>query len=117
MRTLLIPLIFVLATPAVAQPLRDQTLAQDAQRAADARAARTRDIATTNDLSAKEAGARTDQALSNIAAATARTPLPTVPSNPGAPPPKIDASQMAQMPDAELAASNARARAAAANRR
>lgn len=117
MRALIIPLLAALATPAVAQPLRDLTLAQDAQRTAEARAARTRDIAVTNDLATREAGDRTDRALSNIAAARVSPPVPTVAFNPGAPPPKIDPSQMVQIPDAALAASNARVRAAAGNRR
>jgi hypothetical protein len=114
---LLVPLVLIRATPAAAQPFRDLTLSQDAQRAAEARAARSRDISTGNDQTVRDAGAQTDKALSNIAAARVNPAVPTIPFNPAAPPPKIDASQMAEIPDATLAASNARARAAADNRR
>ena len=122
MRTLVILLAPALligsaGAPAAAQPFRDLTYAQDAQHAAEARAARNRDISMSNDLAVKEAGDRTDKALSNIAASRVIPPVPTIPSNPAAPPPRIDPSQLAEIPDAELAASNARAKAAADNRR
>ena len=42
----LILLVLSAGAPAVAQPFRDLTYAQDAQRSADAQAARDRDIAT-----------------------------------------------------------------------
>jgi hypothetical protein len=121
MRTLILLLIPALlvagsAAPAAAQVYRDLAISQDALRAAEARAARNRDIATGNELSVMQAGAQTDRALNNIAASRIAAPLPTVPSNPAAPPPKIDPAQLAEIPDATLAASNARAVAAAANR-
>ncbi|HLZ73394.1 hypothetical protein [Phenylobacterium sp.] len=114
MRSLLILLAFSAAAPAAAQPFRDLTYAQDAGRAAEARAARDRDIALTNQLAVMQAAQRTQQALGDIAAARIAPPAPR---DPDAPPPKLDPSQLAEIPDAVLAASNARARAAADNRR
>ena len=117
MRTRLVILLGLAgATPAVAQPFHDLLLAQDGQRAAEARAARDRDIALTNQLAVLEANARTQQALSDIAASRIVPPVVNLPLDPGAPP-KIDLSQFVEIPDATLAASNARARAAADNRR
>ena len=101
---------------AAAQPYRDLTYAQDAQRNAEARAARDRDIALTNELAVMQATAQTERALANVAAATARAPVTPLALDPHAPPPMIDISQLAEIPDATLAASNARARAAADNR-
>jgi hypothetical protein len=126
MRTLIILLILGSASSAAAQtprdpPRRDPTLreltyAQDAQRNADARAARNRDIALANQLSVNQATVQTDRVIANVAAATARPPVTPLALDPRAPPPMIDVSQLAQIPDAMLAASNARARAAADNR-
>jgi hypothetical protein len=122
MRALIILPVLLFAAPVVAQPSRDLVygdliLAQDAQRAAEAQALRNRDIALTNELAVTQARAGTDQALSDIAAASVRPTVPTVAFNPAAPPPKIDPSQLAEIPDSVLAASNARIRAAADNRR
>jgi hypothetical protein len=118
MRTSLIFLLLLSgATPTLAQPFRDLTIAQDGQRAAEARAARDRDIALTNQLAVMEAAARTQQALSDIAGGRISPPVLNAPLDPNAPPPKLDLSQLVEIPDATLAASNARARAAAANRR
>jgi hypothetical protein len=116
MRTLIVLLALGSATAASAQPLRDLTYAQDAQRNAEARAARERDIAQTNQLSVMQAVAQTDRVLANVAAATARPPVTPLALDPHAPPLMIDVSQLAEIPDATLAASNARARAAADNR-
>lgn len=116
MRTLIVLLVLGAATAASAQPFRDLTFAQDAQHNADARAARGRDISQTNELSVIQAGVQTDRVLANVAAATARAPVTPLALDPHAPPPMIDVSQLAQIPDATLAASNARARAAADNR-
>ncbi len=117
MRSLVILLVLSVAAPAAAQPLRDLTYAQDAQRAAEAQAARDRDIALTNQLAVMQATARTQETLADIAAARIAPPVLSAPSDPSAPPPRIDPSQLADIPDAILAASNARARAAADNRR
>jgi hypothetical protein len=118
MRTSL-AILFLLASsaPAAAQPFHDLTIAQDTQRAAEARAARERDIALTNQLSVTQATARTQQTLSDIASGRIASPVVSAPIDPKAPAPKIDASQLVEIPDATLAASNARARAAADNRR
>lgn len=115
MRSLAVLLVLASAAPAAAQPWRDLTLAQDTQRAFEARAARDRDIALTNELAVMQAQARTQQTLSDIAAARIAPLAP--PRDPRAPLPKLDLSQLAEIPDAVLAASNARARAAADNRR
>jgi hypothetical protein len=126
MRTLITLLILGSATSAAAQTvldpprrdptIRDLTYAQDAQRNADARAARNRDIAQSNELSVNQATAQTDRVIANVTAATARPPATPLALDPHAPPPMIDVGQLAQIPDATLAASNARARAAADNR-
>jgi hypothetical protein len=105
------------AVPAAAQAYRGLALSQDASRIADQQAARSRDIAITNDLSTLQARVQTDQGLSDLAALRAPPALPTVALPAGAPPPMIDTSKLASIPDAELAASNARIRAAADNRR
>lgn len=106
-----------LAAPATAQPFRNLELARDAQAQAEAVAARNRDIGVTNELSNLQARLQTDQTLSNLQAQRVSPPAPAVIYNPGAPPPKIDLSQMASIPDSALAQSNARIRAAADNRR
>ena len=110
-------LAFAAATPALAQDYQALVRAQDAQRLADEQAARQRDITLTNELSRLEAQAQTNQALSDIAALRARPAVPTVPLDPKAPPPVIDVSKLASIPDAILADSNAKVKAAAANRR
>jgi hypothetical protein len=117
MRGLVILLMLAAAGPAAAQPYLGLQLSRDAQAAADAQAARSRDIAVTNELSALQAHAQTDQALANLQAARISPTVPTVPFNPKAPPPVIDPRQIASIPDAALAASNARIRAAADNRK
>ena len=105
------------AAPVAAQDYRGIAVAQEAQRIADAQAARSRDIVTTNELSTLSAQVQTNQALSDIAALRLRPTIPTVPFNPHAPTARIDVSKFASIPDATLAASNARVRAAAENRR
>jgi hypothetical protein len=120
MRASVLPLTLVLAAglaaSAAAQPFRGLERARDAQAQAEAVAARNRDIALTNELSNLQARLQTDQALSNLQAQRVGPPVPLVIYNPGAPPPKIDLSQMASIPDDALAQSNARIRAAADNR-
>jgi hypothetical protein len=112
----LIPTLMLLATPAAAQPYAAFHRQIDAQHVADAQAARGRDIAQTNDLSVLQDRVQTDEVLSRLAAARGASAVPTVPFNPKAPPPRIEMSQLAQIPDATLAASNARAVAASQNR-
>lgn len=118
MRTVIAALAGVmLATPAWSQPYRAFSQSQDAERIAADAAARQRDIALTNEITALQARAQSEQALSDIAALRARPVLPAVALDPTAPPPKIDLSRLASIPDAALADSNAKVRAAADNRR
>jgi len=105
------------AAPAAAQPYTALQDARDADRMAAEQAARQRDIAITNELSRLQHQVQTTQNLSDLAAMRAQPVIPTVPFNPKAPPPKLDAGQFAQIPDAALADSDAKVRAAAANRR
>ncbi|WP_309604869.1 hypothetical protein [Phenylobacterium sp.] len=118
MRTLLLLAAVMTAATAGAQDYRALAQARDADAFAAALAARTRDVALTNELFALEFRLRTEQALVDLARAGARPalglgPLPA----PGAPLPMIDTAALATIPDATLAQSNARVRAAAANRR
>ena len=113
--------ILILAAPAAAQPYRAISDARDAQAAAGAQAARSRDIAITNELAMLQARLQSDQALSNLQAQ--RGPmlappvaLPPAAWQPHAVPPVIEAGALISIPDAALAQSNARIRAAAANR-
>jgi len=105
------------AAPAAAQPYRALQDGRDADRFAAEQAARQRELAITNELSRLQAQAQTTQNLSDLAATRASPVVPTVPFNPKAPPPKLDPGQFAQIPDAALADSNAKVRAAADNRR
>jgi hypothetical protein len=116
---LLVAVLFVAltaATAAAAQPFTALTFAHDGQRAAEVTALRNRDVTLTNDLAVLHAQVQTDQTLSNIAAARINPGAPTIVLGPYTPPPVIDASQLAEIPDATLAASNARIRAASENR-
>ncbi len=115
------PLILVAAlsaaAPAAAQVNAERLYALQAEQAAAAEAARQRDIAITNELSRLQAQAQTTQTLADLAAMRAAPAVSSVPFNPKAPPPKLDPGQFAQIPDAALADSDARVRAAAQNRR
>ena len=114
MRALAILLSLAMAGPAVAQPYL-LVQAREAQAAADADAARYREITLTNQIAVLEAHLQTDQALSNLQAARAPALPPAAPGA-NAPPPILDARQLTSIPDDLLAQSNARIRAAAANR-
>jgi hypothetical protein len=107
----------VTAGPVAAQPYLGLQQSRDAQAMADAQAARSRDIAVTNELSALQARNQSDQALRNLQTARIVPVVPTVPYTPKAAPAVIDPAKLASIPDAALAESNARVRAAAANRR
>ena len=117
MRTLIVFMALAMAVPAYAQGYQGLALSNEASRIAGEQAARSRDIAITNDLSTLQARVQTDQSLNDIAALRAGSTAPTVVLPPGAAPPKIDTSKFVSIPDAELAASNARVVAAANNRR
>ena len=116
-RAAIVVLALAAAAPAAAQDYLPLTWAQDAERNAAAAAARQRDVQLTNDLSRLQAQAQTNQALADIAALQARPVVPSVPASPNAPPPVIDVSKLASIPDAALADSDAKVRAAARNRR
>jgi hypothetical protein len=85
----------MLTTPALAQDYLALTNAHDAERVAAEAAARQRDIALTNEVSAMQARAQTEQALNDIAVLRARPTLPHVILDPKAPPPNIDLSRLA----------------------
>lgn len=119
MRALIVVLGMACATPAAAQDLYALTLQRDAQLQAQADLARQQNIEINNRLSTLEAQQQTNQALSDIAALRQRPALPTI-HDPNAAPPRAAAvpdGAYASIPDAVLADSNARVRAAAANRR
>ena len=88
-------------------------------RAADLRAqqdlADRRAVIMQNQLNSLEAQVRTQQAMDDLRAQSVTPSIP--PPVAGAPPPHIDAGGLAEIPDAALAASNARVKAAAENRR
>ena len=117
MRALLILAVLSLAGSAAAQPDFGLLQARESQLAAEAEAARLRDIELTNRLSVLDAQLRTEQALRDLQAMSQRPAPLAAYGVPGAPPPMIDTSALASIPDAALAASNARVRAAASNRR
>ena len=118
-RALLLLAVAVLtAAPAAAQDYRALDQARDADAFAAEMAARARDVALTNERFALDARIRTEQALGELARAAARPALAPTPIAPlGAPLPMIDTGRLADIPDAALAQSNARVRAASANRR
>lgn len=117
LRAAIVTLALASAGSAAAQDYLGLQLARDAERTAAEAALRQRDIQITNDLSRLQSQVQTSQAMSDIAALQARPVVPTTPFNPNAPPPRIDTSRLAQIPDAALADSDAKVRAAAANRR
>ena len=116
MRAIVLILGLACAAPAAAQDYLGLTLQNDAARAAEAEQARQRDVALSNQLSALEARMQTEQALRDIAALRQRPVLPA-PADPAFPSPTFEANAFASIPDSALAASNARVRAAAQNRR
>ena len=117
MRAVIVLLALGVASPAVGQDFRGFAQAREAQLFAEAQAARNRDIALANELAALEARLQTEQALSNLQAARATPPVPLILPNPRVSGSPVDTRPFASIPDATLAASNARVRAAADNRR
>ena len=111
---LLLAVAVLIAAPAAAQDYRALDQARDADAFAAEMAARARGVALTNEHFALDARIRAEQALGDLARAAAR---PTLVPAPEAPLPTIDTTRLATIPDAALAQSNARVRAAAANRR
>jgi hypothetical protein len=121
MRIALALLAFAMAGPATAQPYLVQPYlgvqARDLQTQADLQALRYRDVQMTNELAAMQARAQADQALSNLQAGRAPILSPAPRGSGPARPTVIDTSKLVSIPDSILAQSNARVRAAAANRR
>src|SRR5258707_351295 len=79
MRTLAVVIVFAAtaaAGPSLAQDYLGLALARDAERIAADAAARQRDIALTNELSALQARVQSEQTLSDIAASRMRPALP-----------------------------------------
>ena len=117
MRALIVLLALACATPAAAQsPL---TIQREAELQSQIDMNRQNNINLHNRLSTFEAQQQTNQALDDIAAMRQRPSLPTI-YDPNSPPPlraAVPPGAYASMPDSVLAASNARVRAAAANRR
>ena len=113
---LVLSLALALPAPALAQDFN--TIFLENQMRAEQDMARQRGVALHNELMALDARVRTEQAIRD-AQAQARTPRLQVPAErqppPAATPPV--AGQVASIPDAALAASNARVRDAAAGRR
>lgn len=108
-----------IAAPAFGEPIPAgsalaYTQHRDAELAAEAQAARNREIALHNELMSLEARLQADRAVANLAALGAG-PAPVIVFDPKHPPKPIDPKQWAQIPDATLAASNARAIAASQN--
>lgn len=105
------------AGPAAGQSLQQQMDIN--QRAAELRAeqnlANQRAVILENRLNNLESQQRTQQAIEDLQAQSQTPVLPAPP--PGAPPPQIDTSRMATIPDSTLQESNARVREAAGDRR
>jgi hypothetical protein len=119
MRTLILVIALACAAPAAAQDTYALTLQRDAELQAQADLARQREVELNNRLSTLEARQQTDQAMRDIQALRQRPTPPTI-YDPDVPPPPraaVPAGAFASIPDDVLAASNARVRAAAANRR
>ena len=115
MRALVLLLVLCAASPAVAQDYRAVMEGREAQLTADAEAARRREVELSNRLTVLEFQMSTEQAMRDLQAMIQRPAMSPPPPN--APPPIIDTSRLASIPDAALADSNARVRAAAANRK
>jgi hypothetical protein len=115
------------AAPAAAQNLSGRANALQAQTAADIARLneltalqdlqRQRDVAQQNQLSTLDAQLRTQQGLADIRAQSYTPTIPLSAYAPGVAAPNFDASKLVSIPDAALAASNQRVKAAAANRR
>jgi len=118
MRVLIVTAALAAAAPAWAQsptPYTDQLRLGEIQAQQDL--ARNRAIAQENELMALDARLRTEQALRDIQVQRSLPPLPTLPDDPKRPPPVLDTSGVATIPDDRLEASNQRVREASETRR
>jgi hypothetical protein len=115
---IVLSLAMALPAPAIAQDFN--TIFLENQMRAEQDMARQRGVALQNELMALDARIRTEQTIRDVQAQgrTVRLPTPQErqPPPPSRPPP-FDAGQVASIPDQALAASNARVREAAGNRR
>jgi len=113
-------LALALAAPAPALAQDFNNILLENQMRAEQDMARQRGVALQNEFMALDARVRTEQTIRDVQA-QARTPrLPLPPERQPPPPttaPPFDAGQIASIPDAALAASNARVREASENRR
>ena len=110
MRPLMLLIAVAFAAPAAAQVYPGAMV-----NGVDPEAARRRDIEITNQLSVMDAQIRSEQTMRDLQATSQRPVLPN--PDPDVPPVVIDTSKLTSIPDKDLADSNARVRAAAANRR
>jgi hypothetical protein len=116
MRSLPLVLFLAVAGPAAGQDGVTFSLHRQAETEAQAEMARQREVALYNQMQVLESQAQTQGALRDIDALRYRPPSLPVIVDPKAPR-VIDARALASIPDDRLAASNARVRAAAQNRR
>jgi len=111
------------ATPAFGQVLLTPSLnaggwlPQEAELRQQQEAARQQLIQQQNQIMTLDAQLRTQQALSEVRAQVQTPVLPLPDVTPGHPPPQIDTSQLATIPDAALADSNRKVLDAASGRR
>jgi hypothetical protein len=121
MRALALIAALAVAAPAAAQDLNTLNQAQLDDLRMQQQMLQQRSIALSNELMAAEARLRADQAILGLQlqrALPARVPeLPYPVYVPAAAPAKFDASKLPSIPDAALAASNERVRAASENKR
>jgi hypothetical protein len=117
MRIPLVLLALGLATPAFAQVIPAPITPQDSGALVQQEITRQQLIQQQNQLMALEAQLRAQQAQQDIQALKVNPRLPPPDVSKGAPLPRIDASQLASIPDAALADSNQKVLDAANNRR
>jgi len=109
-----VAVLIALFLPAAAQAQNGYLTQRDFTLDAQAAQARQRDVIIQNELMSLDARLRTEQEL-RIGAPVSTGPIHILPMPISAPPPVI--GPFAAIPDARLAASNERVRAAARNRR
>ena len=113
----LIACLVLTASPAAAQDLNGVTALQIDDLRMQQQLAQQRVVSQQNEITALETQLRADQAVLTQQQARAPVRLPTLPYPQAAPPASLDAAKLPAIPNAALAASNARVRAAAGDRR
>lgn len=116
MRAVLFLMVILLARPAAAQLLPRPTAPESFELWQRQEELRQQQIVQENRLMALEARLRAQQGVLDLQTQL-QTPRLREPSPGARPPPNIDVSRLASIPDAALAASNARVLQAARNRR